>query len=200
MSEVYNIKNALLSVYSKEGIVQMAGLLNDCGINILSSGGTAKKLNEGGIPAMDVAEYVGFPPLFDHRVVTLHPKVHGGILYRRDNEQDCEEAKKQGIIDIGLVVVNMCPVQKAIEENSKLEDVVKLIDIGGPALIRAAAKNHKYVSVVVDPSDYIPVAEEIKNNGGLPSSRRFELAQKAFETTAEYDRSIAEFYKNHTKK
>lgn len=197
MSDIYRIKNALLSVYHKTNIVKMAFLLNDCGIDIFSSGGTAKKLGEEGLKTKDIADYTGFPAMFGHRVVTLHPKVHGGILYRRDNEQDCEEAKKYGIEDFGLVVVNLYPVREALKKNPSLDEVVELTDIGGPALIRAAAKNHKYVSVVVDPADYIPVAEEIKQNGGLALGRRIELAHKAFKTTAEYDRKIARFYKDH---
>jgi phosphoribosylaminoimidazolecarboxamide formyltransferase/IMP cyclohydrolase len=191
------IKNALISVYDKEGIVSLASSMDKIGINLLSSGGTAKKLKESGIGVMDVSEYTGYPMLFGHRVVTLHPKVHGGILYRRDMEQDRKEAREHGILDIGLVIANLYPVQEAIARNAPLEEVIELTDIGGPALVRAAAKNHKHVGVVVDIKDYESLARELSESGGLGHETRLRLAQKAFQTTSEYDNLISEFYKKH---
>ncbi|MFC1521167.1 IMP cyclohydrolase [Elusimicrobiota bacterium] len=194
-NNILPIKYALMSVYYKDGIVEMAKILQSCNIKILSSGGTAKKLKEAGIDTKDIAQYTTYPALFGHRVVTLHPKVHGGILYRRDNEQDVKEAAQHDILDIGLVVVNLYPVEEALSKNATMDQVVELTDIGGPTLIRAAAKNHKYVGVVADPADYLPVANEIKQKGGLTLDRRMELAGKVFEVTANYDNKLAQYYR-----
>ncbi len=194
MSETVPVRNALLSVYYKNGIVDMARTLHGVGVELYSSGGTAKEIKGAGIPVTDIAEHTGFPPLFGHRVVTLHPKVHGGILFRRDDAGDCSEALKYGITPFDLVVNNLYPVREAIARpGATIDDVMNLTDVGGPAMIRAAAKNHKFVVVVVDPADYMPVAEEIRCRGGLTLDRRRELARKAFRTTEAYDRDIANY-------
>ncbi len=195
MSDIYPVKTALLSVYYKEGVVPMAAMLKEAGVALLSSGGTAKTIEAAGISVKDVGEYTKSPPLFGHRVVTLHPKVHGGILVRRDDVRDQRDAEEYEIIPIDLVVVNLYPVEEAIgKPDATIDEVVEKTDIGGPALIRAAAKNHKWVTVVVDPADYMPIAEKIKANGGLMFEERLALAHKAFETTAAYDAKIAGFY------
>ena len=195
MNDVVQVKNALLSVFYKNGIVDMAKILHESKVELYSSGGTAKVIAEAGLPVTDIEQYTGFPPLFGHRVVTLHPKVHGGILYRRDNEDDVWDAHNQHIVPFDLVVVNLYPVQEATSNPaSSIDDVVEKTDIGGPTLIRGAAKNHKHVGVVVDPADYLPVAQAIRDNGGLNLNERRSLAGKAFETTAKYDIAIATFY------
>lgn len=194
MANIVPVKNALLSVYYKDGIVDTARVLNGANVGLYSSGGTANVIRQAGLPVTDVADYTGYPALFGHRVVTLHPKVHGSILYRRDHKQDVQEAQQHGIVPFDLVVVNLYPVEEAIRDpNATLEDVVEKTDIGGPALIRAAAKNHKFVTVVVDPADYMPVAREIAEQGGLTDARRRGLAQKVFERTSAYDEAIATF-------
>lgn len=195
MSEIVQVKNALLSVFYKDGIVDMAKILHDSKVNLYSSGGTAKSISDAGLPVTDIAQYTGFPALFGHRVVTLHPKVHGSILYRRDNEQDVNEALLHGVVPFDLVVVNLYPVQETINNPaSTIDDVVEKTDIGGPTLVRGAAKNHRHVGVVVSPADYLPVAQAIQAAGGLTLAERRTLAAKAFKTTAEYDTAIAKFY------
>lgn len=193
MDEIYPIKNALISVFHKEGIRELARTLCQAGVVIYASSGTAKYLLEEKIPVIDLADYINFPPLFKHRVVTLHPKIHGGILHQRENKADLEEAIAYGIISFDLVVVNLYPVEEAIS-SFNYEQVIEKTDIGGVALIRAAAKNHKYVTIVVDSADYLPVAELIAKNKGLNLKNRMKLAGKAFRLTADYDQKISAFY------
>ena len=194
---VWPVKNALLSVYYKDGIIEMAQKLLEGEVNLYSSGGTARTLKEAGLPVTEVAIHTGYPALFGHRVVTLHPKIHGGILYRRDNAEDIAEAMEHEIIPFDLVVGNLYPVKEAIEADKSIDEVVELTDIGGPAMIRSAAKNHKHVAVVVDPRDYMTVANRIQEQGGVSLAMRRALATKAFATTAHYDALIVEFYKKH---
>ena len=180
---------ALLSVYDKTGIVEFASALHALGWTILSSGGTAREIAAGGIAVTDVAEITGLGPILDHRVVTLHPKIHGGILADRDNPQHLDEMEEFGIDEIDLVVVNLDPFSS--------KPGVDLIDIGGPAMVRAAAKNFAHVGVVVDTADYADVLEMIEGEFFGISARR-RLAQKAFRITSAYDASIASWLADET--
>ena len=173
---------ALLSVHDKSGIVEFASSLHGMGWSLLSSGGTAKVLSEAGLPVVDVAGITGFPPMLGHRVVTLHPKVHGGILADRDDPGHLAEMAEHGIEGIDLVVVNLYPFARS--------PGTEMIDVGGPALVRAAAKNHAHVGVIVDTADYAEVLEMIGGGYFGPAARRV-LAQKAFRITSAYDAAIA---------
>ncbi|MCM8797984.1 MAG: bifunctional phosphoribosylaminoimidazolecarboxamide formyltransferase/IMP cyclohydrolase, partial [Candidatus Omnitrophica bacterium] len=192
------VKRALISVSDKTGIVEFAKGLQELGIEILSTGGTAKTLRENGIKVKDVSEYTGFPEMLDGRVKTLHPKIHGGILAIRDNKKHMEEIKKQGIEMIDLVVINLYPFEKVIANSEvKLEEAIENIDIGGPSMLRSAAKNYRYVGVICNPQRYQEVLEELrKNEGVLSEETKFKLAIDVFQRTAQYDKVIAEFLKN----
>ena len=195
MAESANkIKRALISVSDKSGIVDLANaLVNQFNIEIISTGGTLKELVEAGVPAIEISSFTGFPEMMDGRVKTLHPKVHGGILARRDLDQ--EVMQENDILPIDLVVVNLYPFAETIaKENVTLEMAIENIDIGGPSMVRSSAKNNKYVSIVVDPKDYLPVLDEMKKNeGALSQETRSSLARKAFEHTASYDSTIASY-------
>ena len=195
MAESANkIKRALISVSDKSGIVDLANaLVNQFNIEIISTGGTLKELVEAGVPAIEVSSFTGFPEMMDGRVKTLHPKVHGGILARRDLDQ--EVMQENDILPIDLVVVNLYPFAETIaKENVTLEMAIENIDIGGPSMVRSSAKNNKYVSIVVDPKDYLSVLDEMKKNeGALSQETRSSLARKAFEHTANYDSTIATY-------
>lgn len=173
---------ALLSVYDKSGIAEFAGALHELGWRLLSSGGTAATVAGAGVPVTDVAELTGLPAILSHRVVTLHPFVHGGILADLDDEVHRAELAELGIDPIGLVVVNLYPFQT--------DPGIELIDIGGPAMVRAAAKNHAHVGVVVDPAEYPVVLDELGAKGALTDETRRRLARAAFATTAAYDAAI----------
>ncbi|MFT5572028.1 MAG: phosphoribosylaminoimidazolecarboxamide formyltransferase/IMP cyclohydrolase [Cryomorphaceae bacterium] len=180
---------ALISVSDKSGIVEFAQALHDAGVEILSTGGTARLLDKEGIPVTEVSAYTGFPEMMGGRVKTLHPKVHGGILGRRGT--DDEIMQQHGISAIDMVVVNLYPFQQAVADPAcDLPTAIENIDIGGPTMVRSAAKNHKDVAIVVDAGDYSALIEDI-NQGGLNYQTRFELATKAFEHTAQYDGAIA---------
>ena len=193
MSQDQQIKRALLSVSDKTFLLDFAKKLLTHNIELLSTGGTAKLLSDNGLPVTEVSNYTGFPEMMDGRIKTLHPKIHGGILARRGTDDDVME--KHGIAGIDLIVVNLYPFAETIaKENCTLEDAIENIDIGGPTMVRAAAKNHKYVTVVVNPSDYALIEQELDNNKGLISKDlRFKLATRAFEHTAEYDGMIANY-------
>lgn len=187
-------KRALISVSDKTGIVQFAKKLNELGIEILSTGGTAKLLKDSGIDVVEVSQYTGFPEIMDGRVKTLHPLIHGGILARRNNPEDLEEMKKLGIKPIDIVVVNLYPFENTVKKpDVTLEEAIENIDIGGPTLLRAAAKNYKYVLALVDPTDYEEIVENIKN-GDVPEEKRLWLAKKVFEHVSRYDAAVAEFF------
>jgi phosphoribosylaminoimidazolecarboxamide formyltransferase/IMP cyclohydrolase len=184
-------KRALISVSDKTGIVDLARGLASLGYVILSTGGTAKALQEAGIPVEEIARYTGQPEILDGRVKTLHPKIHGGILADPTKPKHRDDLRRAGIEPIELVVVNLYPFREvARRPGAALEEVIEMIDIGGPALLRAAAKNHGTVGVVVDPSDYPRVLEEIGREGGLRPATRQALAVKAFAHTASYDAAI----------
>ena len=187
------VRRALISVSDKEGILEFAKALHEQGIEILSTGGTAKLLIDNMIPVLEVSKHTGFPEIMDGRVKTLHPKIHGGILGRRGIDDDV--MKNNDIAAIDLVVVNLYPFAAAVaKDNCSLEDAIENIDIGGPAMVRATAKNHAFVSIIVDPSDYQRVIEELSNSDGtVADATRFDLAVKAFEHTANYDGMIANY-------
>ncbi|MCF7965239.1 MAG: bifunctional phosphoribosylaminoimidazolecarboxamide formyltransferase/IMP cyclohydrolase [Methylobacter tundripaludum] len=192
-----NIKvtRALVSVSDKSGIVDFCRELNHLGIEILSTGGTAKTLAEHNIPATEVSDYTGFPEMMDGRVKTLHPKVHGGILARRGI--DDAVMAENGINAIDMVVVNLYPFEQTIANpDCDLDTAIENIDIGGPTMIRAAAKNHADVAVIVDPADYASVIAELKSSNGLSHQTRFNLALKSFEHTARYDTAISAYLGN----
>jgi phosphoribosylaminoimidazolecarboxamide formyltransferase/IMP cyclohydrolase len=188
------VSTALISVTDKSSIVGFARSLERLGIEILSTGGTARALRDGGIEVLDISEYTGFPEMMDGRVKTLHPKVHGGLLGRRDNQQDIQMMGIHGIKDINLVVVNLYQFEQTVaKEGCTLEEAVENIDIGGPSMLRSAAKNFMYVTVIVDPSDYPKVLKEITESGGTTLKTRFELAKKVFNLTWQYDRAISDY-------
>ena len=188
------VKRALVSVWDKRGLDVFARALASCGAEIISTGGTAKYLRENGIPVREVSDVTGFPELFGGRVKTLHPNIHGAILYRRDNEKDVDQAQKSGIHAIDMVVANLYPFEQvAGKEGVKLVEAIENIDIGGPAMVRAAAKNYQSVAVVTDPADYGWVAEELHKTGGLDNEKRRELALKAFARTSSYDAAICRY-------
>ena len=189
------IKRALISVSDKNGVVEFARALQAQGVEILSTGGTAKLLAGGGIKAIEVSDYTGFPELLDGRLKTLHPKIHGGILARRDQDAHVAALREHHIPPIDLVVVNLYPFEETVAQpGCTLEQAVENIDIGGPTLLRAAAKNHAAVTVVVDRADYAAVLDEMRrNHGAVSADLRYRLALKAFEHTARYDGAIANY-------
>lgn len=186
-------KNALISVSDKNGIVEFARQIKDAGYRLLSTGGTFKALQEAGLEPVQVSDYTGSPEIMDGRVKTLHPKIHGGILGRRDDENDIKQANEQGIEWIDIVVVNLYPFEQTVESGADEATVIENIDIGGPSMLRSAAKNHQFVTVVTHPEDYELVANELAKDGETTLETRKLLAYKTFQRTSEYDRSIA-FY------
>jgi phosphoribosylaminoimidazolecarboxamide formyltransferase/IMP cyclohydrolase len=189
------IKRALISVSDKTEIVDFATALQRFGIEILSTGGTAKLLSEAGVAVTEVSDYTGFPEMLDGRVKTLHPKVHAGILARRDLEEHTAAMEKAGFGNIDLVVVNLYPFTQTIAKpDCTLEDAIENIDIGGPTMVRAAAKNYAHVAIVTDPADYAPLLTEMSSsNGAIGAETRFTLAKKAFTHTAAYDGAISNY-------
>ncbi len=194
-----NVTQALISVSDKRGVLDFARELSALGIKLLSTGGTASLLREAGLPVTDVSEHTGFPEMLDGRVKTLHPKVHGGILARRDLSEHMDTIAAHDIGRIDLVVVNLYPFQQTVAKpDCTLEDAIENIDIGGPTMVRAAAKNHGNeqggVGIVTDPEDYGCIVEELKSNAGkLSHKTRFALAVKAFTHTARYDSAISNY-------
>ena len=189
------IQRALISVSDKAGILEFASGLQTFGVEILSTGGTAKALRERSLKVVDVSEYTGFPEMLDGRVKTLHPRVHGGLLGIRDNPEHAKKMKEHGIQAIDMVAVNLYPFEATVAKPScTLEEAVENIDIGGPSMLRAGAKNYPYVTVIVDPADYQPILEEMKKSGGAVSKEsNFRLAKKVFRLTAGYDKAIFEY-------
>ncbi len=189
------IRTAVLSVYDKTGIVEFASGLQELGVELISTGGTAKILAEKGFSVREMADYTGFPEILDGRVKSLHPKIHAGLLYRKGNEDDRKTLEKLGIRPIDLVVVNLYPFEKATAQSTDLANALENIDIGGPTMIRAAAKNYQSVAVVTDSADYSKVLSELQGSGGGLSERtRFGLMLKAFERTSAYDIAISSFF------
>ena len=188
----HQVKRALLSVSDKDGIVEFARALAARGIELLSTGGTAKLLAQAGLTVIEVSDYTGFPEMLDGRVKTLHPKVHGRLLARRDLPGHMAALAAHGIGTIDLLVVNLYPFQRTVADPAcTLDDAIENIDIGGPAMLRAAAKNYGGVAVVVEPSDYTRVLAEVQATGGVADATRFDLARKVYAHTAQYDAAIA---------
>jgi phosphoribosylaminoimidazolecarboxamide formyltransferase/IMP cyclohydrolase len=188
------IKQALLSVSDKTGLVEFARGLAGFGVALISTGGTAKLLRDAGLKVTEVADHTGFPEMLDGRVKTLHPRVHGGILARRDAPGHVAALAQAGIPTIDLVVVNLYPFSATVAKpGCTLAEAIENIDIGGPAMVRSAAKNYEHVAVVTDPADYGPVLKEMAAGGALAAGTRFKLAQKAFSHTAQYDGAISNY-------
>ena len=188
------IKRALISVSNKLGAVDLAKKLSKCGVEIISTGGTGKAIRAAGVPVTYVSDLTGFPEIMNGRVKTLNPKIHGGILAVRDNPEHVRQMQENDISPIDLVVVNLYPFKKTVAKpNVTLEDAIENIDIGGPAMIRAAAKNFKYVTVVTNPERYDEIAALIKEHGEVPLDVRKKLAAEAFAHTADYDAAITKY-------
>jgi phosphoribosylaminoimidazolecarboxamide formyltransferase/IMP cyclohydrolase len=193
---MFKIRRALLSVTDKSGLVEFGKALRTFGVSLLSTGGTAKALREaGGLEITEVSDFTGFPEMLDGRVKTLHPKIHGGILGIRDNEAHASTMAKHGIEPIDMVVVNLYEFAKTVARpGCTLEEAIENIDIGGPTLIRAAAKNNRYVAVVTDPSDYPLIVREMETlQGAVSRKTSLRLACKAFCSTSGYDANICEY-------
>ena len=190
------IKRAIISLTDKTGIVEFAReLSSEFGVEILSTGGTAKVLRDGGINVIDISDYTGFPEIMDGRVKTLHPRVHGGLLGVRDNPAHMKVLEDLKINLIDMVVVNLYQFEKTVaKKETTLEEAIENIDIGGPSMLRSSAKNFKFVTVITDPSDYSKVLEEMRQNCGETTYKtRFTLARKVYRLTHEYDGSISNY-------
>ncbi|HBH12772.1 MAG: Bifunctional purine biosynthesis protein purH [Clostridiales bacterium 38_11] len=191
---------ALISVSNKEGIKDFAKRLSDLGIEIISTGGTARSISDAGIPVIGISDVTGFPECLDGRVKTLHPKIHGGLLAIRDNEDHMKQMRDLDIKPIDLVVVNLYPFKETIlKDDVTREEAIENIDIGGPTMLRSAAKNYKDVAVVVDPNDYMLIAEQLETKGFVSQETKFYLASKVFEHTASYDALIADYFRTERK-
>jgi phosphoribosylaminoimidazolecarboxamide formyltransferase/IMP cyclohydrolase len=188
------IRRALISLSDKRGIVDFAKGLSVLDVEIISTGGTARLLRENGIAVTDVSDYTGFPEMMDGRLKTLHPKIHGGLLGMRDNPEHVKSMEEHGIRPIDMVVVNLYPFEATVAKGCTFEEAIENIDIGGPTMLRSAAKNHKDVAVVTDPDDYQGVLDELKKSGGsLSAETHFRLAKKVFDLTARYDGAISNY-------
>lgn len=195
------IKRALLSVSDKRGIVEFGKGLAAMGVDIISTGGTMKALRDVGVPVTAVQDVTGFPEMMDGRVKTLHPKIHGAILAMRDHESHVQAMKDHGITPIDLVVVNLYPFRETIAKpDVTLADAIENIDIGGPCMVRAAAKNNKFVAIVTNPDMYGEITELLKKDGELSDAYRLNLARLAFTHTAEYDAAIAAYLTEEVRK
>lgn len=191
---IHEVKRAIVSVSDKTGIIEFCKELKNIGVEILSTGGTWKILNSNNIDVVSIDSYTGHPEIMDGRVKTLHPRVHGGILGVRDNATHVEQMNANGIKPIDMIVVNLYPFRETIAKAGvTIEEAIENIDIGGPAMLRSAAKNHAYVAVVVDPSDYAPIIKELQLSKTISLETRKRLAIKAFQHTSEYDEAIFEY-------
>ncbi len=189
------VKRAIISVSDKLGLVDFARGLIDCGVEIYSTGGTRRHLENAGLKVQDISDYTGFPEMMDGRLKTLHPMVFGGILCRRDRDDDMQSIDEHDIVPFELVVVNLYPFQATIaREGTTMAGAIEQIDIGGPSLVRAAAKNHAFVSIVTSPEQYSSVLQETVEHGGVTEALRKRLAAEAFAHTAHYDRAIADYF------
>ena len=195
------VRRALLSVSDKTGLLDLAHALARHGMELLSTGGTAKTLRDAGLAVRDVAEVTGFPEMMDGRVKTLNPKIHGAILAVRDNPEHVKAMKEHGIKPIDLVVVNLYPFQQTIAKpDVTLAEAIENIDIGGPCMVRASAKNNKYVAIVTNPSKYGEIISILQKDGEFSDQYRLELAQEAFHHTAVYDTAIAAYLAEQVQK
>jgi phosphoribosylaminoimidazolecarboxamide formyltransferase/IMP cyclohydrolase len=188
------VRRAIVSVSDKSGIISFTKGLAQMGVEILSTGGTAKTLREQGISVTDISDYTGFPEMLDGRVKTLHPKVHGGLLGQRSRPEHVQKMKEHGILPMDLVAVNLYPFEATVaKEGCSLEEAIENIDIGGPTMLRSAAKNYPDVTVLVDPKDYDPILSELKERGEISIETNFRLAKKVFQHTARYDGAISNY-------
>jgi len=189
------IERAIISVTDKSGVVEFAKSLASFDVAILSTGGTARAMREGGVQVTDISEYTGFPEMLDGRVKTLHPKVHGGLLGMRDNPEHVRTMEAHGVLPIDMIVVNLYAFEKTVaREGVSLEEAIENIDIGGPSMLRSSAKNFRDVTVVVDPADYKLVLDEMSaNQGATTLETRFRLARKVFQLTSAYDGAISRY-------
>src|SRR3954447_15580848 len=189
------VERALISVSDKTGLTEFAQALVAAGVEIYASGGSRRHLEAAGIAVREVAAYTGFPEMMDGRIKTLHPKIHGGILCRRDNPADMAAIAAQGVVPFELVVVNLYPFQQTVAKPKvTFEEAIENIDIGGPTLIRAAAKNHEFVTVACNPGSYSRILDEIAKRGATSIELRRQLAWSAFMQTAAYDGGIAAYF------
>ena len=198
MSDAKLIRRALLAVYDKGGVVDLARALVELGVELVSSGGTASTLREAGLPVTPVEEVTGSPEMLDGRVKTLHPKIHAGILADRRKPSHVDQLQQQGIEPFDLVIVNLYPFRETVASGASPDEVIEKIDIGGPAMVRAAAKNFESVGVVVDPARYAVIVAELREHGGLLRETRRALAAAAFAHTAAYDAAVADWFAAHT--
>jgi len=192
------IKRALLSVSDKTGLVELAKALAAEEVEILSTGGSAKALRDAGVPVKEVAVHTGFPEMMDGRVKTLHPKIHGGLLALRDNAEHVQSMKDHDIGAIDLVAINLYPFESTVASGADFDTCIENIDIGGPAMVRSAAKNHQFVTIITDPADYDAVIQEIKGTGSTTAETRRALAAKAYSRTGSYDAAIASWFAGQT--
>ncbi|MBI2193267.1 MAG: IMP cyclohydrolase [Planctomycetes bacterium] len=194
-----NIQRALLSVSDKAGLAEFARALESLGVEILSTGGTAAILRQAQIPVREVSAYTGFPEILDGRVKTLHPKIYGGLLAIRSRPEHRKALAEHGIERIDLVAVNLYPFEKTVARPGCTdEEAIENIDIGGPCMVRAAAKNHRDVVIVVNPAQYPVIAEELRQHGDVPPERRRQLALEAYRCTSRYDAAIAEWLQKNS--
>ncbi|OYU60429.1 MAG: bifunctional phosphoribosylaminoimidazolecarboxamide formyltransferase/inosine monophosphate cyclohydrolase, partial [Bradyrhizobium sp. PARBB1] len=193
--QLRRVTRALLSVSDKTGLIDFAKALADQGVELVSTGGTAKAIAAAGLQVKDVSELTGFPEMMDGRVKTLHPTVHGGLLALRDNPEHVAAMEAHGIGAIDLVVVNLYPFEATVAKGASREEVIENIDIGGPSMVRSAAKNHGFVTILTDPTDYATLVAEMDANGGATSQPfRTRMAGKAYARTAAYDSAIASWF------
>ena len=194
MSKTVRVGRALLSVFDKSGMADFAKGLSAAGVELVSTGGTHRLISDAGLPVREISDLTGFPEMMDGRVKTLHPKVHGGLLAVRDKADHAEAMNAHGIGAIDLVAVNLYPFEKTVASGASYDEIIENIDIGGPAMVRSAAKNHAYVTVVVDPADYPEILAHIAETGGVPYALRQKLAAKAYARTAAYDSAISSWF------
>lgn len=193
--DLVKVKRALLSVFDKTDLVDFGKALHESGVHILSTGGTAKKLLAAGIPVTEVGDFTKSPEILNGRVKTLHPMIHGGLLAVRGNETHKNEMKEHGIEEIDMVVCNLYPFEQAVAKGGDYDTCVENIDIGGPSMVRSAAKNHRSVAIVTDPSQYAEVTKSLKENDGqLSFEMRRKFAAQAFAKTSAYDTAISKWF------
>ncbi|MDX1510164.1 MAG: bifunctional phosphoribosylaminoimidazolecarboxamide formyltransferase/IMP cyclohydrolase, partial [Nitriliruptorales bacterium] len=194
MTDIRPVRRALVSCFDKTGVAELAAALHEQGVAIVSTGSTAGVIRDAGVPVTEVADVTGFPECLDGRVKTLHPKVHAGILADRTKDDHLQQLQDLDVEPIDMVVVNLYPFRETVHSGASDDEIVEMIDIGGPTMVRAAAKNHEGVAVLVDPGDYDDVLSELGEAGGLSLATRARLAGKAFRHTAEYDGLVASWF------